>query len=58
MDNGDIQDHSIEINQKKIEEQTKQELKYEIIKLSINPGPYQASCTAVRGWNRLSISDL
>ena len=36
-----------EINQKKIEEQTKQELKYGIIKPSINPGPYQASCTAV-----------
>ena len=36
-----------EINQKKIEEQTKQELKYGIIKPSINPGPYQASCTVV-----------
>ena len=36
-----------EINQKKIEEQTKQKLKYGIIKPSINPGPYQASCTAV-----------
>lgn len=36
-----------EINQKKIEEQTKIELENGIIKPSLNPGPYQASCTAV-----------
>ena len=36
-----------EINQKKIEDQTKSELEHGIIKGSINPGPYQASCTTV-----------
>jgi hypothetical protein len=36
-----------ESNQKKIEEQTRSELAHGIIKPSINPGPYQASCTTV-----------
>ena len=36
-----------EANQEKIQNQTKLELEHGIIKPSINPGPYQASCTTV-----------